>query len=261
MDVLGTFTSTLKQPAWSVAVDVPPGDGRTALLFVHATLAAANVEPFDIAAGPGWRLLAPPATATTKNRRYTAAVFGMSEPAVGQMIVPIETGRPVNAVAAFVALVDRPVVRALTAAGEGTDLSVYGPFAGPVVYAAQARPATAGIGSVAGVLLEAIRTEGIEPTQGLSAALLEVGPGDVAHAHSENGKLALLLAVELGPDEPPPPPAPPREISVIVRNIPAGGSHEVRHVRPGEIVMGPGGIDWDATPYMAYILTNVQPPA
>lgn len=73
--------------------------------------------------------------------------------------------------------------------------------------------------------------------------------------------LALETADEPGPgpDTEPPPPL-TRQISVIVRDIPPGGSHEVRHVRPGEIVLGPAGIDWSQTPYTAYVLVNdVQP--
>ena len=59
-------------------------------------------------------------------------------------------------------------------------------------------------------------------------------------------------------------PAPPTEISVIVRDLAPGWAHEVRHVRPGDIVMGANGIDWDATPYVAYTLVvneDVQPAA
>lgn len=71
--------------------------------------------------------------------------------------------------------------------------------------------------------------------------------------------LVLETADEPEP-EPEPTPVMARQISVIVRDIPPGGSHEVRHVRPGDIVMGSGGIDWSATPYTAYVLlSDVQP--
>ena len=46
------------------------------------------------------------------------------------------------------------------------------------------------------------------------------------------------------------------EISVIVRDLEPGQAHEVRHVRPGKVVMGPAGIDWEATPYTAYVLVS-----
>lgn len=61
-------------------------------------------------------------------------------------------------------------------------------------------------------------------------------------------------------DEPEPTPEPEplpdlsRQISVIVRDIPPGGSHEVRHVRPADLVVRDGDIVWSETPFTAYIL-------
>jgi len=45
-----------------------------------------------------------------------------------------------------------------------------------------------------------------------------------------------------------------RELSVVVRELAAGETHEVRYVRPGELVMkeGGGGIDWEKTPFVAH---------
>lgn len=50
-----------------------------------------------------------------------------------------------------------------------------------------------------------------------------------------------------------------RELSVVVRELAAGETHEVRYVRPGELVMkeggpdgSPVGIDWEKTPFVAH---------
>lgn len=62
--------------------------------------------------------------------------------------------------------------------------------------------------------------------------------------------------------EPEPQPDPPgylaRQLSVIVRDIPPGGWHEVRHVRPSELVVVNGNIDWTQTPYSSFILEGVE---
>ncbi len=58
-------------------------------------------------------------------------------------------------------------------------------------------------------------------------------------------------------EEPQPEPSPvdlSRQISVIVRDIPPGGRHEVRHVRPDDLVIVDGDIDWASTRFTAYIL-------
>lgn len=71
-------------------------------------------------------------------------------------------------------------------------------------------------------------------------------------AASVMGFVALVAA-----DEPPDVPEPVeerREVSVVVRELAAGETHEVRYVRPGELVMkdGGGGIDWEKTPFVAH---------
>lgn len=43
-----------------------------------------------------------------------------------------------------------------------------------------------------------------------------------------------------------------RELSVVVRELAAGETHEVRYVRPGDLVMKDGGIDWEKTPFVAH---------
>lgn len=81
-------------------------------------------------------------------------------------------------------------------------------------------------------------------------------------ARSLNGATAgeePLLVLELDAATEPEPPTPidlSRQMSVIVRDIPPGGSHEVRHVRPVDIVMTGRDIDWTQTPFTAYILTG-----
>lgn len=66
---------------------------------------------------------------------------------------------------------------------------------------------------------------------------------------------ALLLQWE---DEPmpepePEPPRPRRQVSVIVRDLEPGESHEIRLVRPRDIVLADGGIDWEATKFAAFM--------
>lgn len=250
---------------YELMADIADGAGAgagptTALLFVHVVRTAVN--EVAIGAGAGWHEVVA-ATATSANRRYATAVFAMSEPGAGRWPIHIETSRPVAGLVAFLCVSDEPVRRGLAASGEETALEIAGPFAGMVLYAAQGRrgPSEA-IGTGMGVVLAHETTVESDATTAVAAALM--GAANVAGvAASSAVRLPVLVAVELGAKDPEPPDEPeppmrPVEVSVIVRDIPAGGSHEVRHVRPGDIVMGSGGIDWNETPYTAYILASVD---
>lgn len=255
---------------YELMADISEGGGgdsgrSTLLLFVHTVRTAVNEAVISV--GEGWAEIVT-ATATSMNRRYAAGVWAMPEPGVGRWPIHIETSRPVAGLVAFLCVTDEPVVRGLSVVGGQESavggqesaqlLKLAGPFAGTVLWAAQARrgPSQGITPPGAGVVLAHETTAESDPTTVVAAALM--GAINVAGvAATSAARLPLLVAVELGaPDEPEPPPPPTRpvEVSVIVRDIPAGGSHEVRHVRPGEIVMGPGGIDWEQTPYTAYIL-------
>lgn len=70
-----------------------------------------------------------------------------------------------------------------------------------------------------------------------------------------------LVEAPAQPTEPEPEPEPEpspvdlsRQLSVIVRDIPPGGWHEVRHVRPADLVVVDGNIDWTQTVYTSHIL-------
>lgn len=256
------FGSAANGRTFDFDLTIEPGENRTALLFVATLLASTNTAEFAVGAGEGWREIGR-ATTTSTNRRYTLTAWEMPEPAAGARRVRVETARAVSGAVGFLCLVERRPYRAVGAVGAAGALEAAGPFAGEVVYAAVGRGANAHVETDTGQVLMATGTQEADPRQSMTAALMAGGPGTAVRADASGGRLPLLLAVELEPEEPdePEPPAPPREISVIVRDIPAGGSHEVRHVRPGEIVMGPAGIDWEETPYTAYILTHVQPAA
>jgi hypothetical protein len=237
--------------------------GRTALLFVHTMVASTNVGEYAIATPQGWHELGV-ATGTTTNRRYVAGAWSMPEPSSGRQLVVIETSRPVVGVVAFWCVSEAAPLRAVALAGNAQALEAAGPFAGPVVFAAQARQGAAEIGTDTGQVLSSLSAAPEDTSQEVSAALMLAGPGESVRARSQGGRLALLLAVELAVEEEPPPPPPParnHEFSVIVRELRPGQSYEVRHVRPTEMVMGARGIDWEQTPYTSHILAVSEGPA
>lgn len=255
------FEISTNGTSYELVADIPAGVGRTALLFVHGVRTAA-VE-YELSAGEGWQPVGA-VSATTTNRRFVTAAFARAEPAAGLLRIAVSASRPLAGLVAFLCLVDLPpdVAAVAVAAGNDPELAAAGPFAGPVVYAASAR--TGGrIEAGTGVILARAETQETDTTTTVVAALGATEDVDAAVVTDERGRLVTLLAVPLVavPDEPEPPPTPElpaREISVIVRDIPPGGSHEVRHVAPGNIVMGPGGIDWEQTPYTAYILAREE---
>lgn len=259
IDSIQSFASAVNGRRYEFPVDVPEGAGRTALLFVHTMVASNNVGEYAIATPEGWHELGL-ATGATTNRRYLAGAWSMPEPSSGRQLVVIETSRPVAGVVAFWCLSEVAPLRVVVQGGNARAIEVYGPFVGPVVFAAQARQGVAQIATDTGEVLNYLSAAPEDTSQEVAAALLLAGPGEVVRARSQGGRLALLLAVELAVEEEPPPPPPPlarnHEISVIVRELGPGQSHEVRHVQPGEIVMGSRGIDWEQTPYTAYILAN-----
>lgn len=251
-----TFNVATNATRYELLTDIPDGQNRAALLFVHGLRASTNVEPVALAVA-GWQAVGE-ATTTTTNRRYTAAAFALVEPAAGPMRIVVEASKPLNGLVAFLYLADNATPgQAIGAAGDAGTVVVSGPFRGLVVIGAMSRPG-ARIEPGEGEVLARGETEESDATTRVTAALIVAADVD---AVTLSGRAVLALAVPLVAPEPPPPPPPRlREISVIVRDIPEGGSHEVRHVRPGEIVMGPRGIDWEQTPYTAYILANEPAP-
>ena len=67
------------------------------------------------------------------------------------------------------------------------------------------------------------------------------------------GRAASVMAF-LALVEEPRPAQQRRELTVVVRGLAAGETHEVRYVRPEELVMQEGGrgIDWERTRYVAH---------
>lgn len=265
IDSIHSFASAVNGRRYEFAVDVPEGMGRTALLFVHTMVASTNVGEYAIATPQGWHELGV-ATGTTTNRRYVAGAWSMPEPSSGRQLVVIETSRPVAGVVAFWCLSEAAPLRAVAQAGNAQALEAAGPFAAPVVFAAQARQGAAEIGTDTGQVLSSLSAAPEDTSQEVAAALMLAGPSEVVRAQAQGGRLALLLAVELAVEEEPPPPPPPppvriHEFSVIVRELGPGQSYEVRHVRPTEMVMGAAGIDWGQTPYTSHILAVPEEPA
>lgn len=264
-----TFEVATNGTRYELLADIPPGENRTALLFAHTTRAATNTAEYGLSAGDGWRPLGK-ATATTTNRRYVSAAFARAEPAAGPLRIQIDVEKPVTGLVAFLCLTDSEPGEAAVLfddndAGDSEPLS---PDDRAIVAAVQARPGSR-IEAADGMIVCRGQTQETDASTSVVAALVAAERADALSVWATTGQLLTALGVPLvvQPDEPPPPPVPElssREISVIVRDIEPGGSHEVRHVRPGEIVMGPNGIDWEQTPYTAYILArdeDVQPTA
>lgn len=82
-----------------------------------------------------------------------------------------------------------------------------------------------------------------------ASATTPAGKGrvEIVCGRAVNSVMAFLVLV----DEPRPV-VERRALSVVVRELAAGETHEVRYVRPGELVMKEGGIDWERTRYMAH---------
>ncbi|MBX7250685.1 MAG: hypothetical protein K1X50_01795 [Candidatus Promineofilum sp.] len=254
-----TFNVSKNARRYELSAEIPAGEDRTALLFVHAIRAAANADEFELSAGEGWRSVGKGA-ATTTNRRYVSAAFAWPEPAEGTMRIVVEASKALAGIGAFLYLAERARPgEAVAAVGAAAELVAVGPFVGPVVYGVQAR-AGGRIEAGSGAIVARLETQEADATTRVVAALGEAGTGEMVTARATAGQLVVLLAVPLVEAGEPPPPAPPprlHELSVVVRDIPVGGSYEVRHVRPGDIVVAAGGgIDWEATPYTSHLLVN-----
>jgi nitrate reductase NapE component len=245
-----TFNISQNARQYEFVVNIPPGERRTALLFVHIVRASANEEAFGLQVA-GWMPVGEPATTTTTNRRYLAGAFALAEPAAGPLRVVVEAGRPVNGLVAFLYLADNLLpVGSVAAVGEAGSVNVPGPFRGPVVIGAMARPG-ARIEPDAGEVVARGETKETDATTRVTAALVAAADVDAVVL---SGRALLALAVAL--EQPPLPPPKAHELSVIVRDLAEGATHEVRWVRPGEVVMGSAGIDWEQTPHQAHIFTG-----
>lgn len=246
-----TFNVSANATRYELMADIPAGENRTALLFVHAVRASVKVAEavaLTLTAGNGWRPVGEPATTTTTNRRYVIAAFALAEPAAGPLRVVVEASKPVNGLVAFLYLADNLLPGpAVAAVGETGSVVVPGPFRGPVVVGALARPG-ARIEPAAGEVVARGETVESDATTRVNAALVAAADVD---AVTLSGRALLALAVAL--EQPPLPPPKAHELSVIVRDLAQGATHEVRWVRPGEVVMGPRGIDWDQTPHQSHI--------
>lgn len=68
------------------------------------------------------------------------------------------------------------------------------------------------------------------------------------------GRPSSLMAFVMAVEKPLAPEAPRRhELSVVVRPLAAGEAHEVRYVRPEDVVMkAGGGIDWERTAFRGH---------
>lgn len=75
---------------------------------------------------------------------------------------------------------------------------------------------------------------------------------EIVCGRSVNSVMAFLCLVDR-----PEPVRERRELSVVVRELAAGETHEVRYVRPEELFMkaGGGGIDWERTVFRAHVFT------
>ena len=243
-----TFSVAINATRHELVANIPAGDGsRTALLFVHGLRTAINVE--EIALGvEGWQPVGA-ASAETTNRRYAIGAFALAEPAAGALRFVVTASKPLAGLVAFLYMADNLLAgAAVGAAGDAGTVVVPGPFRGPVVVGAMSRPG-ARIESDAGAVIARGETLESDATTRVTAALIAAADVD---AIALSGRAVVALAVSLVAPPPPPPP-PVHELSVIVRELADGATHEVRWVRPGEVVMGPGGIDWEATPHQAMV--------
>lgn len=68
------------------------------------------------------------------------------------------------------------------------------------------------------------------------------------------GRAASVMAF-VGLVDEPEPVRERRELSVVVRELAAGETHEVRYVRPAELVMTQTGIDWERTVFRGHVFT------
>lgn len=245
-----TFNISTNGTRYELSAEIPPGENRTALLFVHVARASLNTEAFGVSvAGSGWSIVGEPATTTTTNRRYVVAAFAMAEPAAGPLRVVVEAGRPVNGLVAFLYLADNllPAASVAGSVSEAGVVNVPGPFQGPVVIGAMSRPG-ARVEPDVGEVVARGETKESDATTRVTAALIAAADVDGV---TLSGRALLALGVALV--EPPKPPPKAHEISVIVRDLEPGATHAVYWVRPGDVVMGAAGIDWERTPHLLHV--------
>lgn len=251
ISVLGGTAVWQNRESYGFVFHVPEGMGRTALLFAHGARAAAGEPEYELSAGEGWRLLGS-ASARATNRRYVTGCWAMVEPAAGELVVVVEASRKLAGMVAFMVLVTATPGEAVAVAGPAEELRVDVP--GGAIYAVTARPGSLVAGG--GEWLFEAETEEGNASTAVMGALFAAWDGEVWVTAEKGGLLSLLAVPLVVVEEPEPPVGVVHEVSVIVRDIPPGGAHEVRFVRPGGIVMGERGIDWERTRYSSFILAS-----
>lgn len=282
-----SFSSKETADTYQFAVTVPPIDPESnsvAFLAVHTMVTSEKTGDYELQAAldeqsSGLALVeAINASHTTPNRRYVAGIWYALMPAEGPQTIVIKTSRKVNSIVAFFCIVEdvdqnNPLIGTGHATGNGDRIELSQALdEGFWLYAVQARRGYSDIQPVGdgNILLFNRATADPDDTQREVAAAVMASTlteGDAllaAEATPSPSGLNLLLAVGLRPfvkvEEPPDDTDDlPRELMIIVRDIPPGGECEVRVVKPGTFVRNQAGqIDWDATPYTGFIVVNQE---
>lgn len=268
------FSFFVNIPDYGLSMD------RVAVLSIHAMTTSTNTGDFEITAAIRSDLSfteAVKGTHTTNNRRHRGGIFYLSMPPTGDQTITIKTTRPVNSIVAIFGLasgldVSHPFVAGASEVGNAAGLGLdFTPAGGPVFVAGQTRRGDQLISPAneSQLILAQVTTDLNDSGAEVSGALFAIPdptPGESLTVGMTAAGSTVLLVAEFSrstiPDpDPDPDPEPAKrlyELFVIVRDIPPGGSVEVRHVKPGDMVnkVDGYGIDWEKTRFSGFIVTE-----
>ena len=282
-DSIQTFQQAESGDTFRFPIRVPePVSGKplAVVLSVHTLVASSNTADYGVTAtvvDSETFLEAVSITRTTSNRRHRGHVFLLPSPPSGELTIEVKTGRAVSSFAAVYGLLESvdpvaPISTSGSASGNETELTtaLNIPGAGAVIIAAQTRRGDAVLLPGEGfMLLDRASANPTDADKEVAAAMAfrtteEAGSLPVSFS-AEGAAVMLLMAVALNPaTEPEPEPEPEpvgnsNELFIIVRDIPVGGSVEVRHVKTEDLTMADDGrIDWAKTPYTGFIITGAR---